>query len=157
MKAFIILIALIVALPSFASSKDYADVESSYKTEAQIMLNLVNEHREKIGKSALEILPMASEKSTDHSNYMAFNLRGLTHDGFSRRVNEIREKSGFAISRSAENVAYNYSVERAHNALLNSPGHKRNIEGNYTHVGIGVVSDESNRIYFTQIFLNIQD
>jgi uncharacterized protein YkwD len=33
-----------------------------------------------------------------------------------------------------ENIAYNYSITQAAvNAWLNSPGHKENIAGNYTH------------------------
>jgi uncharacterized protein YkwD len=35
---------------------------------------------------------------------------------------------------------------------LKSPGHKRNIEGDFTLTGIGIASDKQGNIYFTQIF-----
>jgi len=35
---------------------------------------------------------------------------------------------------------------------LNSPGHKKNIEGNFTLTGIGYARDHKGNIYFTQIF-----
>jgi uncharacterized protein YkwD len=36
---------------------------------------------------------------------------------------------------------------------LHSPGHKKNIEGDYNFTGIGVSKDKNGRIYYTQIFL----
>ena len=38
-------------------------------------------------------------------------------------------------------------------AWLNSPGHRKNIEGDFTHIGIGVVKNDAGVYYFTQIFL----
>jgi uncharacterized protein YkwD len=35
---------------------------------------------------------------------------------------------------------------------LNSPGHKRNIEGDFTLTGIGVAKNNKGIIYYTQIF-----
>ena len=39
------------------------------------------------------------------------------------------------------------------NMWLNSPGHKRNIEGNFTLTGIGIAEADNGYLYFTQIFL----
>jgi len=52
-----------------------------------------------------------------------------------------------------ENVAFgNLSARAVVNDWLKSPGHKRNIEGNYKFTGIGVTRNMQNQIYFTQIF-----
>jgi uncharacterized protein YkwD len=126
-----------------------------FKSTELEMFNLINKHRATLGLSLLIPLLEATEQSQSHSNYMAYTLRGLTHNGFSQRINDIREDTNTRITRSAENVAYNSSTLRAHNALLNSPGHRKNIEGDYTHFGIGEVTDSNGRMYFTQIFVKI--
>ena len=56
-------------------------------------------------------------------------------------------------SRAAENIAYAMSVEQAHNALVASPGHYRNLaNGNYTLVGIGVAVGADGRIWTSHVF-----
>lgn len=55
-------------------------------------------------------------------------------------------------TRAAENVAYGYSVESVVNGWMNSPGHKANILGDYTSIGIGLAKDANGRIYYTQVF-----
>jgi uncharacterized protein YkwD len=36
---------------------------------------------------------------------------------------------------------------------LNSPGHLKNIQGDFDLTGIGVVKTAQNRYYFTQLFI----
>ncbi|TBX66972.1 CAP domain-containing protein, partial [Flavobacterium silvisoli] len=57
--------------------------------------------------------------------------------------------------RVGENVAYNYSTaESAFSAWMNSPTHKANIEGNFTHFGISVTTDPATgRKYYTNMFI----
>jgi uncharacterized protein YkwD len=53
----------------------------------------------------------------------------------------------------AENVAFGSSTAKeVVDGWLNSPGHKKNIEGNYKLTGIGVARDQQAKLYFTQIF-----
>lgn len=120
------------------------------------MIQLINTHRESLGLEPLTLLFEAREESKHHSRYMADTLRGLTHDGFSERIDNIEASININISRSAENVAYNSSTKRAHEALLASPGHRRNIEGDYTHLGVGIETDENERMYFTQILVKLK-
>ncbi len=40
---------------------------------------------------------------------------------------------------------------------LTSPGHKRNIVGNYNITGIGIARDKQGKLYYTQIFLRSSD
>ncbi len=69
------------------------------------------------------------------------------------RIADIRKAAGF-ISGAAENVAYgNMTAAKVVDGWLHSPGHKKNIEGNYNLTGIGTVQREDGVIYFTQIFI----
>jgi uncharacterized protein YkwD len=57
----------------------------------------------------------------------------VNHDGFvDRSENIIKHK----VLTVGENIAYNYSTPQAAGAWLNSPSHKENIVGNFTHFGI---------------------
>jgi uncharacterized protein YkwD len=58
-------------------------------------------------------------------------------------------------SRAAENVAYGYAVNGVVNGWMNSPGHKANILGDHTSIGIGVAKDANGRNYYTQVFCEI--
>ena len=59
-------------------------------------------------------------------------------------------------SRAAENIAFgsgsNATVNHLHNGLMNSQGHKDNILGDFTRVGVGVTFDASGGMYVTQNF-----
>ncbi|MFZ4679488.1 MAG: CAP domain-containing protein [Flavobacterium sp.] len=57
--------------------------------------------------------------------------------------------------RVSENIAFNYqTAESAMSAWLNSPGHKANIEGDFTHFGISITADEATgKKYYTNMFI----
>ena len=55
---------------------------------------------------------------------------------------------------SGENIAFDQSVEGAHQAFMDSPGHRRNVlDGDFTHVGIGIITDGRGSMYVTQHFM----
>jgi len=159
MKILSILFTLL--LISCGGGESNYDEDSAYypnlKTTEIQMLKLVNNHRGSIGLKKLSPLNEAMFQSQNHSIFMAFSLGSLTHQGFSTRVSQIEEDSSLNIIRSGENVAYNSTTLRAHEALLNSYGHRKNIEGDFTHVGIGEETDSNGRMYFTQIFIKVID
>jgi uncharacterized protein YkwD len=124
--------------------------------ESLQLLSLVNTYRELKGLKKLIIHQEASLQAQEHTSYMAQTYRGLTHNGFSLRVDTIEHRSNIPISRSAENVAYNTSTTAAHSALLSSYGHRKNIEGDYTHIGLGQETDSNGRMYYTQIFVKVE-
>jgi len=66
--------------------------------------------------------------------------------------------SGISYYGAGENVAYNSTVNKAHSALMASAGHKANImSADFTHIGIGIVWDESKGVlYFTQWFAKLK-
>ncbi len=52
-----------------------------------------------------------------------------------------------------ENVAFAYSIDTAHQALLASPGHYANIvDPAYRSIGIGIVVDPDGRLWVCELF-----
>lgn len=56
-------------------------------------------------------------------------------------------------SSIGENVGVGPSVSSLHNAFMNSPGHRDNVLGDYSHVGISAKTDSYGQIYITIIFM----
>lgn len=115
------------------------------------LLNQVNEYRTALGLVAMQVDPTAYEFAKSHNEYMITEDR-LSHDHFSKRAQQLTQLTGG--TEVAENVARNYpSPKSALEAWLQSPGHRKNIEGNYNFTGISIKSDPKGNLYFTQIFL----
>ncbi len=129
-----------------------SDQNTEVSAMAQEILNLINTHRESIGKDALVFNTLANTLAKEHTEYMIAQ-DVLSHDGFqerSQRLNQEEQAAG-----TAENVASRYnSAQNVVNAWLGSTRHKQNIEGNYTHTGISAIQNNSGTYFFTQIFLN---
>ncbi|MFB9076389.1 CAP domain-containing protein [Flavobacterium procerum] len=122
-------------------------------TELETM-RLINEYRKSIGLKALEAINHISNKCEEHNEHMIANNNGINHNGFTERSTNIQEVLG--AKKVGENVAYNYKTpEAAVKAWLESPGHKANIEGDYTHFGLAVTTDSSGKKYYTNIFAKI--
>lgn len=117
------------------------------------VLFYVNKHRKSIGLGELQMNTEASAEAYNHSADMSTGKTPVGHEGFEERVDNIVKKIGFC-SASGENVAMGMvSAEEVVDMWLKSPGHKRNIEGNFTLTGIGIAQAEDGYLYFTQIFL----
>jgi uncharacterized protein YkwD len=117
------------------------------------ILYYINEYRGSIGLSALQMISEATVQATEHSIEMANRTTAFGHNGFDERIDNIVKKIGF-VHASAENVAYGkLTAKEVVDLWLNSPGHKKNIEGNYALTGIGIAKDADGLIFYTQIFL----
>ncbi len=129
------------------------DLNLANETDWQManeILRLVNEHRLSIGLDMLQKdQQYASAYAVDHTQYMIESSR-ISHDNFSERVKALKDRGAASVG---ENVGYGYT-EAADlvTAWLNSPSHKRVMEGNYTHAGFGVMQNDRGQYYFTQIF-----
>ena len=120
--------------------------------EAAILDN-INAHRRSMGLSSLQMITAANQQAYNHSRNMATGKTPFSHNGFSQRISIIQQSIGGS-SASAENVAYgSLSAKEVVKVWLNSPPHRKNIEGNYTLTGIGTYKDREGTLYFTQIFL----
>ncbi|KFF05631.1 CAP domain-containing protein [Flavobacterium reichenbachii] len=116
-------------------------------------MRLINEYRVSIGLKSLTTVNHISFKSEEHNKYMIKN-NVVNHDNFESRSSNIMNLLG--AKKVGENVAYNYKTPAdAVKGWLESPGHKENIEGDYTHFGLSVTADASGRKYYTNIFAKI--
>lgn len=126
------------------------DVVAYSQIEAEI-LTAVNDHRRSNGLKSLVKVDEITFQADDHNHYM-IEKQSVNHDNFQvRYLNLVNEIGAKAVS---ENVGYGYRTAGAVvKAWLNSEGHKKNIEGDYTHFGISVEQDEKGNNYFTNIFV----
>lgn len=62
---------------------------------------------------------------------------------------DMMKSFGIKYTRAAENLAKTSSVQSAHNGLMNSEGHRKNIlTSGFTHIGVGIKNG-----YYTQMFI----
>ena len=118
--------------------------------EADI-LTLINNYRVSNGFSSLSKLQTIKSQTYNHTNYM-IEKEQVSHDFFYQRK-EYLTKNASAVS-VGENVAYGYSsAESVVNAWIRSEGHKKNIEGNFTHFDVTAEKGANGKWYFTNIFV----
>ena len=151
-------LAIVFTMVSCSSEADGSSTESkvvttyNYNDTELKLVTLINNYRTSIGLNTLEVINHISYKSEEHNIYMIDN-KVVNHDYFQDRTNNLIQL--LQASRVGENVAYNYqSAESAIAAWLNSPGHKANLEGDYTHMGVSVSSDPTTgKKYYTNMFM----
>ena len=142
-----------------ASVKDPMNTGVVFKTRSFVpatmiadILNYVNADRGKQGLAPLKLNEVESSIALKHSRDMAKGKVPFGHTGLNARAKAIRKALG-EISSVGENVASGpMNAREVVEGWLNSPGHKRNIEGNFTLTGIGYAPDGKGNIFFTQIF-----
>lgn len=146
---------LIVLITNFIALQAGAQVKPTpYSALANDILTLVNNHRAAMGLQPLAFNKTISEAAESHSRNMGAKKIPFGHDGFDSRMNKLSNALKPA-SAFAENVAYGpTTAEQAVDMWLHSPGHKKNIEGDYNLTGIGIVKGRDGELYFTQIFVN---
>ncbi len=161
-KMFRALLPLAIVFTMVSCSSDQSEdnstadrqVVTSYNyNEVELKLvTLINNYRQSIGLNDLEVINHISYKSEEHNVYMIDN-NVVNHDFFQQRTNNLVQV--LDAERVGENVAYNYqTAESAMAAWINSPSHKANIEGDYTHMGISVTVDvNTGKKYYTNIFM----
>ena len=129
-------------------------IDYSYNETEVATMNLINEYRISVGLNPLEKINHISYKSEEHDDYMITN-KVVNHNNFVARSENIISVLG--AKKVGENVAYNFNTpESVVAAWLNSPAHKENIVGNFTHFGIAIKSDPvTGKKYYTNIFVKI--
>jgi uncharacterized protein YkwD len=116
------------------------------------ILRYVNEYRHTKHLSPLQANSFISSVALSHSRDMLSGKTPFGHDGFRERIDRLRKRLG-PIHVAAENVASGpMGAREVVDGWLNSPGHRRNIEGDFRLTGIGIARRSDGMIYFTQIF-----
>jgi uncharacterized protein YkwD len=133
-----------------AAAPDSANVAA---IEAEV-LTLVNNHRKGRGLAEVQLNNVLASEARTHSSNMASGAVPFGHNGVNNRIANIRAALN-GIRGWGENVAYGYSsAASVMEGWLNSPGHRRNIEGNFNLLGVGIAANSNGRLYYTQIFVN---
>lgn len=165
-KTICTMLFIVMSVTMNSCSADTAEgTENSSSTEKVVMnytyndseletMQAINDYRVSIGLNALQKINHISSKCEEHNNYMIAN-DVVDHSDFVARSENIMKLLG--ATNVGENVAYNYkTADAVLQSWLASPGHKKNIEGNYTHFGISVKTDpRTGNKYYTNIFARI--
>ena len=119
------------------------------------VLRLVNQERTARGLSALTLSQKLDTAADRHSDDMAtqgyFSHTGQDGSNVGTRI----ERAGYTRWRTwGENIAAGQrSAASVVQAWMNSPGHRANIlKPNFTHMGLGYVTNSSGTPYWTQVF-----
>ena len=166
MKAKLLRVLLLVAVvfTMNSCSSDSSEAPSSSTATMKVMdysydsseleaMNLINTYRVSVGLNELQQINHISYKSEEHDHYMIRN-NVVNHNDFVARSENLISVLG--AKRVGENIAYNYNTPQSVvKAWLNSPTHKENIEGDYTHFGIAIKTNQEGKKYYTNIFVKI--
>lgn len=128
------------------------EVTTDEASEAK-MFQLVNEERLKAGVKPLVIDPRLTAVARAHSKDM-FERGYFAHenpDGLSPF--DRMAKAGISFEVAGENIAFAPTVKLAHDGLMRSPGHRKNIlSPDYGHVGYGIIDGGIYGKMFSQEF-----
>lgn len=128
--------------------------EGVLSEEETEMLRLVNSERAKAGLRPLaanaDLTKLARLKCQDMMNRGYFGHNSPTYGS----PFDMIKGAGIAYRTAGENLAGAPTVASAHQSLMNSDGHRRNIlNGSFTEVGIGAVSGGPYGMMFCQMFI----
>ena len=119
----------------------------------RLMSRMVNRARMEAGLSRLDYGEDLAAVGRAHSNDMA-------RHGFFAHVSPTRgtladrmRRAGIAVATFSENLAGNADLGAAHEGLMDSPGHRKNIlDPDVNRVGIGIVRTGEGNLIITQVF-----
>lgn len=125
----------------------------SMTAKEQEMLELVNAERVKLGLKALlpdmKLVKLARAKAQDMIDKGYFAHQSPTYGS----PFDMMKAGGITYRTAGENLAGASTVARAHTALMNSEGHRRNILNSaYDHAGIGIVEGGPYGLMCVQMF-----
>lgn len=129
-------------------------MNSNMSAQEQMLLQLVNTERSARGLKPLTLDSTLSNvariKSQDMVTKRYFSHNSPTYGS----PFDMMKRFGITYRTAGENIAGNQSVQAAHTALMNSPGHRANIlNPQYTHLGIGIVDGGPYGKMFTEMFV----
>ncbi len=122
--------------------------------EEQKMLDLINAERSKVGvaplKADIKLMEVAKLKADDMVKNNYFSHTSPTYGS----PFEMLKRFGITYRTAGENIAGNSSVEAAHNAFMNSEGHRKNIlNPDFNYIGIGIAPSSTYGKVFVQMFV----
>ena len=146
-------------IPSHSSTNQTTQEVSTSKTTfnttalEKSVFEQINRYRVSQKLSKLTLNTNISRQARIHSQNMAKGEVPFSHHGFEKRVKAVSIRFNSAGENVAVNQGYSNPASQAVIGWLNSPGHLKNIQGNYNLTGVGVASNQQGEVYLTQIFL----
>ena len=143
---------------SFFAAQKKCD-SSTFQTESRSILEeeclaKINCVRQEHGLQPLKDWTPLSDCAREHSQNMAAEKCPFGHVGFDKRAEHMWNQAN--LSSFAENVAYSHHyddpVNIAVNGWMKSPGHMKNILGEFEETGVGVAISKEGKFYITQLF-----
>lgn len=142
----------IPVIPDVPEAPEIPDVEEELPdtTLAMQVLSLVNAERAKYGLSALTYDSTLGRAADIRAIEIKSLFSHTRPDG--RSCFTVLDEVGYSYRKAGENIAYGQrSAEEVMTAWMNSEGHRANILGDYTYIGIGVY-ESGGTIYWSQFF-----
>lgn len=153
MVALLAMLTFSCASDDFQESLDQSVLEKAppaKEIELEI-LELINSYRISENLSPLNNLSIIKSVAFTHTDYMV-SVNQVSHDNFYKRKTSLVEN--VSATKVTENVAYAYSsAQSVVNAWLDSPGHRANIEGDFTDFEISAEMNSEGKWFFTNIFI----
>ena len=154
------MMALLAMLTFSCSSDDFQEDNIDQTALAKALpakeieieiLELINDYRIGMDLMPLNNLSIIKSVAFTHTDYMV-SVNQVNHDNFFKRKTSLVKNA--SATKVTENVAYAYSSARSVvNAWLNSPGHKANMEGDFTDFDVSAEMNSEGKWYFTNIFI----
>ena len=117
------------------------------------VLKYTNQFRKSKGLTALVMRDDLNAIARRHSEDMAKGRCSFGHSGYNQRELQA-QKTIKPFYGMAENVAYGATTGKEVVSLWkSSPGHRKNMLGDYKYIGIGTARDGRGEIYYTEIFI----
>lgn len=134
---------------------DFTIKHYDFNEDEKNVMKVVNAYRANQGLNTLGIIEHIGFLAEAHNQYM-IEINQIGHYNFEFRNQNLQQVLG--AKKVGENIAYNYLTANAVlNAWNNSDGHKKILDGDYTHFGIAVSTHPSNnRKYYTAIFIQLE-
>jgi hypothetical protein len=145
-RSLLVLVAAVAMVLGLVVPASAQTVEPGLETK---LVSLTNQERTSRGLAPLQLELQLTRIARDWSTRMAAQ-GSLSH----------RPNLGGAIigswQRVGENVGVGPSVERIHDAFMNSTGHRNNVLGDYSRIGVGIY-EVGGRYWITVNFLKGYD
>lgn len=135
-RTLVVFLVFGVVAPLVTTSPVEAVPVSPEHSAEQEFLGLLNRDRLAAGLPGLVFHEGAATQARNWSAHMADNLGYLEH---TTTLSQDTAKIAPQWRRAGENIGRGATPGSLHVAFMNSPGHKRNVLGEFNQVGIGVV------------------
>ncbi|MCF8714644.1 CAP domain-containing protein [Joostella atrarenae] len=124
-----------------------------YVSIEQEILSRINTYRSNKALPPLEILDNVSQLAQSHNDHM-ISEKEICHHFFNERQEEIKLKNKAIIV--GENVGFGHeTAEEIVDGWIASEAHRKNIEGDFNHMGISAKKNAEGDYYFTNILVKL--